>query len=227
MNLQITPAILTNDIEEARKLAAKYILMGTNQIDIDIADESFGTATISVDEACEVILEFSELYDLPEHFWGLDIAIQNASQKLQPVLAKLTSAAISPRVYLATQCGQAEYIWLIDQKDLYKGLVVEADTNITMQYPWHEFDEVQLMTIKQRGQGYEFQPNLLSKALKLKEKGFEGVISIDGGVSLTTAPVIAEYAQEELIGRISVGSFFQKAEDAAGNRDKLVLALTL
>lgn len=227
MNLQITPAILTNDIEEARKLAAKYILMGTNQIDVDIAEESFGDPTISLDAACEVILEFSQLYDLPEHFWGLDIAAENASSKLKPVLEKLAQAQINPRVYLATQCGQTEYIWLIDQKDLYKGLVVEADTNITMQYPWHEFDEVQLMTIKQRRQGQEFQPNLLSKALKLKEKGFEGIISVDGGVNLTTANVIADYAHEELISRISVGSFFQKAEDAAGNRDKLVLALTL
>lgn len=226
MNLQITPAILTKDLAEARALAERYIELGTEQIDIDIAEIKFGTETITLEAAVELVIELSQKYDLAPLFWGFDIAIDNAQPRLELLIPELLTAQVQPRIYLSTKCGEQAYIWLIDQP-VYKGLVIDSDVNITLQYPWREFDEVQLMTIKSRSQGQKFEPNLLSKALKLREKGFEGVIGIDGGINLETAATIAEYAREEVIDRLSVGSYFQKSTELPTSRDKLILALAL
>jgi len=226
MNLQITPAILTDNLNEAKELAEKYILLGTEQIDIDVAVASFGKQTISLEQAVELVIDLSQKYELEPLFWGFDVAIDNAQAKLELLLPELLSAQIQPRIYLSTKCGEVAYLWLLDQP-VYKGLVIDADIGITLQYPWHEFDEVQLMTVKSRTQGQKFEQNLLSKALKLREKGFENIISIDGGINLESAAIISDYVKQGIIERLSVGSYFQHSTELELSRDKLVLALAL
>lgn len=225
MEVQITPAILTADYEKAKELALKYIDLGAEQIDIDIAEESFGIPTITLEEAVTLITEISKDNQLPPLFWGLDIAIQNVNLRVSDAVSDLLAALAQPRIAVSTKC-QIDYEQFL-QLPTYKALVIEADTNITMQYPWSELEEVQIMTVNKRQQGAEFMPKLLEKAIKLRDKGFVGCVSIDGGINLTTANQIKDYLAEGAINRLSVGSYFQNSNDLENSLHKLMLALAL
>lgn len=225
MEVQITPAILTAAYEKAKELALKYIELGAEQIDIDIAEEGFGLPTITLEEAVALIIEISKDSELPPLFWGLDIAIKDASSRVSDAVSDLLAAFVQPRIAVSTKC-EIDYEKFL-QLPTYKALVIESDVNITLQHPWSELDEVQIMTIGKREQSSPFVPKLLEKTIKLRDKGFTGCISVDGGINLTTANDLKDYLADGVINRLSVGSYFQNSSDLENSLHKLMLALAL
>ncbi len=137
--------------------------------------------------------------------------------------------------YISNRCLPKKNRILIHQESNFKpvldkydtnldiGIVVKAESNMKDIEFYKQFSEVQLMTIITGKQGNPFIPEVLDRVEWLREEGFEGIISLDGSVNLQSAQLIRNFD----VSRVSVGSFFSKAENLELNKQKLELALNM
>lgn len=95
----------------------------------------------------------------------------------------------------------------------YLGIAFEIGTPNEKILPFiADFDFVQFMGIDKIGfQGQSFDEKVLDKIKELKEKFPEAVVSVDGGVSLETAPRLIEVGADRLV----IGSAIFESGDVA------------
>lgn len=95
---------------------------------------------------------------------------------------------------------------------LRSGLSLKPATPAEELRPWLErVSLVLIMTVEPGFGGQKLMPQALDKALRLREMGFEGTISADGGLN----PDNAELAIQKGVRRLVMGTAVFGAEDAA------------
>lgn len=199
-----------------RYIAAEFV----DFIDIDIQDgELVPSSTLSVDEALEVL----EDLEVPETQITWDLMIKNPEQAVAQIKEKYPENKII--VHQSAELGFLDGHDLIAEKI---GVAINGKEKLLKKQDLYKrFHSVQLMTIQAGKQGQEFMPLAIEKSVALRNMGFEREIAIDGGVNLHSAEIIRLYAQEGLVNKVSVGSYFQKSTALELDYKKLLLALNL
>lgn len=222
--VKVAPAILTDDPVEFAALLNQYIAAEfIDFIDIDLQDGDFvNSKTISVEDALEVMQEL----DFANTHITWDLMLKDPN----PTIQKITQVFPDHHL-LVHQSADIEFLDTYTKEELFEkhiGIAVNGKEKLSKKYGFYEkFPFIQLMTIQSGIQGQEFIPLALEKSIELRQMGFEEEIAIDGGVNLRTAEIIRLYGQEDLVNKVSVGSYLQKSKDLELDYRKLLLALNL
>jgi len=222
--IKICPAILTDKIEEFEKELKEYSpLFEVIDIDVNVKVDNFkGKVTVPVED----FMHFLEMY--PKNFFNIHLMTEFP---LEEVKKTVSSPIFNNLRFIIHQESRIDHqiFTLLGRNRIAATLEVESELE-TLQF-YKKFSEVQLMTVEVGYQGSTFEIKALEKSVKLRDLGFEGLISIDGGVNSETADIIKEYP----IDRVSVGSYFSKSShiendlkqlnDALGNKIKLKFSL--
>lgn len=221
--IQITPAPLTQEPTELKALIEKLKEAGFDSIDIDIQEKPFATIdTLPVNEAIEAV----KVLDLQGMSIGWDLKMMQPKAAVDAISHLATDLGVKMRVYLYSH-AQLGFITNANYLSLQIGLGVYPQVEIETLAGRDKFAEIQIMTIDSQQQGAALDGDLLEKVAALRSLGYQGKISIDGGVNLRSAELVRAYDKEYRIDRVSVGSYFQKAKDAKLAYQKLQLALNL
>ncbi len=209
--IQITPAILTNNQKELSDLLNRYLDEGFHFIDIDItsADLAGEQTTLSLKDAIQVV-------EIPEDFSiGWHLMMKEPEESVKRLLTHFEENE-SLRIYVHQETD-LEFLSELEDENYSVMVTVNVDSPLLDIDYYNQFAEVQLMTVEIGKQGAAFQQEAMNKSEQLREWGYEGVISIDGGVNLETAQIISKYP----IDRVSVGSYFQNSSDLTSDLQKL------
>ena len=99
----------------------------------------------------------------------------------------------------------AHALKLINAAGARAGLVLNPDTPASRAQPFLEqVGMVLIMSVFPGFGGQSFMPEVLGKAAELRAMGFEGDISIDGGIAVDTAPQAIEAGMDILVAGTAV-----------------------
>lgn len=213
--IEISPSVLTNSISEFTRFVKAYEEF--DSVDIDIIRRPFlEDETISIEDAVKVL----EDYKCPSI--GFHLMVQDPEKDLE-FLKSSGFLKKALRIYFQQESDISflkEYTWPANWS---KCISIKLETKLNNLNFYNQFDEVQFMSVEIGKQGNKFQEVVLDKIEELKEMGYNGKISLDGGINLKTANIIRHWG----IQRVSPGSYFAKAEDVKFAKMKLDLALNM
>ena len=134
----------------------------------------------------------------------------------------------NPEKYISTFAGAGAYtitlhqeplsdisaaLSLIKKANVRCGLSVKPGTKAETLLPYLEMlDYILIMTVEPGFGGQKFMPEQVEKIRFLRSAGFRGDISVDGGVSMENARLLADAGANILV----MGTAYFKAEDPAG-----------
>lgn len=212
--IQITPAILTNDLLEFEAQLERYAkTVGLIDVDINVENDGFdGNLTVHLEDALELIASSEEANTVK---FNLHLMVDFPSEQIEAI----NNFKFVNRVFVhqETVIEDIEDYLMLEKR----GLAIKAESSLKAIDFYSRFSEIQLMTIKTGEQGNAFKVEVLNRVEELKKLGYKGKISIDGGVNLMSADLIKRYP----IDRVSVGSFFSKSIDFERDYELLDKAL--
>ena len=102
------------------------------------------------------------------------------------------------------------------------GVAVNPETEIEELDPWWRWiDTIQIMGVVPGHYGAKFEPVVIEKIRYLREKGFPGIIQVDGGVTPETAPMLKRAGVNKLVvGHYFFGSEYEPTLDMISERLK-------
>lgn len=206
--MKVVPAILISNLEEFERQLSLYSEF-TEYIDLDInvaGDDFKGIVTIDLNSILQIILK--KKY----HFLTCNFHLMVTRPHEQIRLIQ-DSGINFGKIYIHQEADLSKVT-----KQPFLGIAIKAESELKNIEYYLQYSEVQLMTIETGAQGNPIKPEVLERANWLRNKGFEGIISIDGGVNEKTVELIKKYP----IDKVSVGSFLSKAIDPKANYAKLV-----
>jgi len=214
--IEISPAILTNELSTLEKLIAEYADAGIKSIDIDIAERPFVEhETLTLDE----VLAKTEY---PQINFGWHLMLARPGKEVEQITKFYRGSPHQFRIYVHQE-ADIGFLKTLDLFALNIGITLKEQTALRGLDFYQQFPEVQLMTVEIGFQGGKFDSEAIQKVEDLRAMGYTGKISLDGAVNLQTAKHLREYD----INRVSVGSYFQKSENLDLDWQKLNLALNL
>ncbi len=198
--MQITPAILTNDLILFKDLLPKLSFAET--LDIDIIRPPFvNNSTISIEDVKDIL-------DFDNQCIGFHLMVDNPKEDLINLFNwGFENKYI--RIYLHQESDLSflsEFKWPLNW---IKGVAVKLETDLRDLNFYNQYDEVQLMSIVTGVQGNPFNATIKNRVNTLRNLGFTKDISLDGGINLGTLSQLKDLD----INRISVGSYFQKSKN--------------
>lgn len=199
---EITPAILTKDIKEFESQISELYVFP--KIDIDICREDFAaTKTLQLSEVVEYIHQYKDVN------FGIHLMVQNPKEDLD-FLTENNLSDRPLRIYFHQE-SNLEYLDIFKWPELWSKCVSITLESEPKDFNYYQnFVEVQFMTVEIGNQGGEFQlGKVKSKIDHLKQIGYLGLMSIDGGVNSETAEDIAKLN----LDRVSVGSYFANTSE--------------
>ncbi len=199
--VQIIPAVLSTKEEDFKRDIEKIVTSPSFQegwVHIDFMDNIFvPNKSIEPSE----IAKYSISLNKEAHLM--------VAYPLQWV-EKLADSGFKKVIFhLEAKDDTLESIKAIKVKGMEVGLAINIDTSVEKLEPFiNEIDSVLVMSIIPGFQGQPFLPESLEKIKKLKEKGWNVIISVDGGVEDGNARGLIEAGVDQLI----IGSFLLKGD---------------
>lgn len=218
--IEIIPAIIPKNIEDLKEKLEKVRKLA-RFVQVDVIDGKFAPRLSwpygEGDEKSfrEIVSEEKGLPFWEDFDFEADLMIENPEESLNDFI----KAGFGR---LVIHIESAKNLEKIISETREKGISVYLAQNI--QTPTEELekwidriDGIQLMGISRIGfQGEPFDERVISKIKYLRERHPGLIISIDGGVSLQTAPQLISAGANKLVA----GSAIFKSEDIAGTIEK-------
>jgi pentose-5-phosphate-3-epimerase len=198
--IKITPAILESSLDAFESQLSKFSTYGS--VDIDIIDDDFAESRTVGIETILINPTVNNIKDL-----GIHLMVNNIQVYLDKIAEFMKEKKL--RVYIHQEVLEEGRGSISIPQEWSIGVVLNVDSKLFKKDYYLQFDEVQLMTVRTGFQGGEFQSRSLEKVERLRSMGYNGIVSIDGGVGIGTADMIRKYP----IDRVSVGSYFSKYDD--------------
>jgi pentose-5-phosphate-3-epimerase len=168
--------------------------------DIDIVDwRRTKMQTITVDEALSANTKCDLTFDLMLDFPGLAVHRLVKDKRVQAIILNVSA--------------QENLHDLIDFIHFYKveaGLSVNPDTHFYQIVPYiPELDIIQIYTVEPGAQGNPYLPERLKLIKDIRQFGFKGKISIDGGINAGNIDTLFGLS----VNIVSIGSAISQAAD--------------
>jgi pentose-5-phosphate-3-epimerase len=210
--IKITPAILTNNIQEfERELNLYSKHFDLIDIDVNVDFDNFEGMTTASIESVQALIENIDT--------NINFHLMTTKPLYQVTFLERFVNTYKFKYIIHQEVEIDSKIYDLPQEKL--GVAVKSESELKDLEFYNKFSEVQLMTIHTGFQGSKFQPEILDRVEVLKKMGFSGIISIDGGVNLDSA----KFIKETLLDRVSVGSYFSKSSNLQKDLESLNIAL--
>lgn len=208
--IKVCPAILTEKIDEFESQLEKYSrIFDVIDIDVNVKVDNFrGKVTVTVEQFLPILVKY------PKNLFNIHLMTEFP---LEEIKKTVTSPIFDNLRFVIHQESRIDnqIFTLLGRKKIAATLEVESELETLTFYK--KFSEVQIMTVDVGYQSGKFEVKALEKSMKLRMMGFEGIISIDGGVNAETGDIIREYP----VDRVSVGSYFSKSTNLESDLKKL------
>jgi len=213
--IEISPSVLTSSIEDFKRFVKNYEIF--KSVDIDIIRKPFvDNETVPISEALEL------LKDSPIQSLGFHLMVQDPESDLKLFIDQGWGDR-ELRIYLQQE-SDINFLKNFDWPEKWRKCIsLKLETDLKDLEFYEQFGEVQLMSIEIGAQGRPFDESVEDKVIELRQMGYQGLISLDGGINLKSANIVKHWD----IQRVSPGSYFAKAEDVELAKMKLELALNI
>lgn len=195
--INISPAILTDS--EQTFISQLDTFRSKNTIHIDIVGEGIGA---------KPTLQTTHTLRLLDNYQFERIEFHIMKNDPQQDIIDIISHFKSKSSVIVVLCIDQFHI----QKNLNffktpdtSSIVPVINTDVLLDAGFYSlFNEIQVMTVSAGQQGSEFKAEGLDLVDALRKGGYQGKITIDGGVNLKTADLVKGYK----VNRVVVGSYF-------------------
>jgi len=202
--IELAPSLLAADLLNLGKDVGNMMNQGVDLLHFDVMDAHF-VPNLSFGPAfCKAIHDAYPACRLDVHL------MMDNPEKYISVFAKAGAYTITlHQEPLSDITGALE---LIKKENVRCGLSVKPGTKAETLLPYLDMlDYILIMTVEPGFGGQKFMPEQVEKIRILREAGFKGDISVDGGVNMENAPLLAEAGANVLV----MGTAYFKAEDPA------------
>lgn len=201
--IEIAPSVLAADTLCIGKDVQRILDAGADMLHVDIMDAHFVPNLSYGPDLCRALRR-----GFPDIRQDVHLMMDNPEQYIQ-AFAKAGASEITIHLELGERVIPAiEHIKSLGCK---AGLSVKPGTPADRLFPYLDLiDLVLIMTVEPGFGGQKMMPEQLDKAALLREKGFSGTISADGGIG----PENAELAIKKGVTRLVMGTSLFGAPDA-------------
>src|SRR3989344_5648795 len=207
MASKIIPTVFVQDLVALEERLELYEAI-TDKVQLDAADSEFTTQpTLAIERLVEqpttLDREIHLMVNEPAEW--VELSAENA---IEAVIGQIEMMG-----------NQGEFIATAKNLGLKVGLAVDLETSLN-DLDWEvakAADQLLVMTIRAGKEGQKLNHRGLDKIKSLRQKGYQGIIGVDGGVNEKTVKACVTAGANSL----AVGSALWKAEDAVGEFKKL------
>ena len=202
--IEIAPSVLAADTLRIGEEVQRVLDAGADMLHVDIMDAHFVPNLSFGPDLCRALRR-----GFPEIRQDVHLMMDNPEHYIE-AFAAAGANEITIHVELGEKILQAiEHIKSLGCK---AGLSVKPGTPADSILPYLSLiDLILIMTVEPGFGGQKMMPGQLDKAAFLREKGFSGIISADGGIG----PDNAEPAIKKGVTRLVMGTSLFRAPDAA------------
>lgn len=202
--IEIAPSVLAADTLRIGEEVQRVLDAGADMLHVDIMDAHFVPNLSYGPDLCRALR-----HGFPDIRQDVHLMMDNPEHYIE-AFAAAGANEITIHVELGEKILQAiEHIKILGCK---AGLSVKPGTPSDILFPYLSLiDLILIMTVEPGFGGQKMMPGQLDKAAFLREKGFFGIISADGGIG----PDNAEPAIKKGVTRLVMGTSLFRAPDAA------------
>ena len=202
--IEIAPSVLAADTLRIGEEVQRVLDAGADMLHVDIMDAHFVPNLSYGPDLCRALRR-----GFPDIRQDVHLMMDNPEHYIE-AFAAAGANEITIHVELGEKILQAiEHIKSLGCK---AGLSVKPGTPADSLLPYLSLiDLILIMTVEPGFGGQKMMPEQLDKAALLREKGFSGIISADGGIG----PDNAEPAIKKGVTRLVMGTSLFRAPDAA------------
>ena len=202
--IKLTPSLLAADLMNLGREISDMLDHGVDQLHFDVMDAHFVPNLSFGPSFCRAIhrqfpdlkIDVHLMMDNPENY--LDTFVQYGASSIT--------------VHREVFDDPRPILKMIKEKGLLGGLSVKPGTKADTLLPYLDNTDILLiMTVEPGFGGQKFMPEQVEKIRFLRQKGYQGIIAVDGGVNLENAPILRDAGVDWLI----MGTSYFRAEDPA------------
>lgn len=201
---ELVPIILESELDEFERIFCGCLKF-TTRINIDFVDWSrTSNKTIGVDDVLQVLTKLN--YSLTIDY---DLMLDNPAYTIEQLVRQKFTRYVA--INVDAKGDLKDYISLANSVGTRKAGLSLNPENKVEDYA-HYFPELKLiniLTIIPGSQGNIIMPEVMEKVIEIKNLGFDGIVSIDGGVNINTIDDVVRYPFDS----ITVGSGIVKQEN--------------
>ena len=202
--IKLTPSLLAADLMNLGREISDMLDHGVDQLHFDVMDAHFVPNLSFGPSFCRAIHR-----QFPDLKIDVHLMMDNPEKYLDTFVQ---SGASSITVHREVFDDPRPILKMIKEKGLLGGLSVKPDTKADSLLPYlDDTDIILIMTVEPGFGGQKFMPEQVEKIRFLRQKGYQGIIAVDGGVNLENAPILRSAGADWLV----MGTSYFRADDPA------------
>ena len=203
--ISIWASLLAGDFGQLAESALRAQKAGADALHLDIMDGHF---VPNLTMGPDVVRMARKSLDIP-----LNVHLMMTRPDLH-ARAFSEAGADALSIHAESRCDVLKTLRLIRQMGMKPGLALNPETPAACAVPFlREADAVLCMTVHPGFGGQSFMPGVLPKIRELRKRSGDLTISVDGGIDLETAVLVAESGANALVA----GSALFNSRDMAGD----------